>query len=484
MSEPNRLHPIAVLLNIIKSIKELVIPFLLVVVIPGKNEGIPGWIQPLVIAIIILFIIGNAFLQWLRFTYRMEEGEFRIESGVFVRKKRYIKYDRIHSIDISEGIVQRIFSLVKLNIETAGGSQADAVLSAIRKSDADRINAFISEEKNANNPFDKDKNEVADNAKSSSVFKQTLPQLFVMAATSGAVGVFLSGAIAFISQFDEMIPFERIFKDYEDFIEMGTIILTLFALVALLVVYVLATLSMVIKYASFTVIKTDEEIVISRGLLEKRQLTIPIHKIQGIRIMENLIRKPLGLATVYIEYAGGSIEDKESLSIMLFPLIRKKHLHEKILEILPVYETTTEMTPIPKRALSRYVFHKFLYLIPIIGALVWFFRPWGYLSLLLVPLAIFWAYMQYRDAGWNIEGNLLILSSRFFSKQTLIMQRSRIQSITYKKSWFQNRKELATISASVKSGITSRVGMVADVEEKDCLIIKSWYLPKKAVDSQ
>ncbi|QOS92022.1 MULTISPECIES: PH domain-containing protein [Bacillales] len=484
MSEPKRLHPIAVLLNIIKSIKELVIPFLLVVVIPGKNEGIPGWIQPLVIAIIILFIIGNAFLQWLRFTYRLEEGEFRMESGVFVRKKRYIKYDRIHSIDISEGIVQRIFSLVKLNIETAGGSQADAVLSAIRKSDADRINAFISEEKNANNPSDKDKNEVAGNAKSSSVFKQTLPQLFVMAATSGAVGVFLSGAIAFISQFDEMIPFERIFKDYEDFIEMGTIILTLFALVALLVVYVLATLSMVIKYASFTVIKTDEEIVISRGLLEKRQLTIPIHKIQGIRIMENLIRKPLGLATVYIEYAGGSMEDKESLSIMLFPLIRKKHLHEKILEILPVYETTTEMTPIPKRALSRYVFHKFLYLIPIIGALVWFFRPWGYLSLLLVPLAIFWAYMQYRDAGWNIEGNLLILSSRFFSKQTLIMQRSRIQSITYKKSWFQNRKELATISASVKSGITSRVGMVADVEEKDCLIIKSWYLPKKAVDSQ
>ncbi|MDO7485714.1 PH domain-containing protein [Peribacillus frigoritolerans] len=157
-------------------------------------------------------------------------------------------------------------------------------------------------------------------------------------------------------------------------------------------------------------------------------------------MMENLIRKPLGLATVYIEYAGGSMEDKESLSIMLFPLIRKKHLQKKILEILPVYKTDTEMTPIPKRALSRYVFHKFLFLIPIIGALVWFFRPWGYFSLLLVPLAIFWAYMQYRDAGWSIEGDLLLLSSRFFSKQTLIMQRSRIQSITYKKVGFRIEK--------------------------------------------
>lgn len=99
-----------------------------------------------------------------------------------------------------------------------------------------------------------------------------------------------------------------------------------------------------------------------------------------------------------------------------------------------------EMTSIPKRALSRFVLRKVLYIIPIIGALVWFGRPWGFLSLLLLPLAVFWAYMQYKDAGWGIEGNLLQLSSRFFSKQTLIMQRSRIQSITYKKVGFRIEK--------------------------------------------
>lgn len=272
MSEPKRLHPIAVLLNIIKSIKELVFPFLLVVVLPGKNDGIPGWIQPLVIGIIVLLLIVNAFIQWLRFTYRIEDGEFRIESGVIVRKKRYIKFDRIHSIDISEGIIQRIFRLVKVNIETAGGTQADAVLSAIRKSEAAQLNALIIEEKNkkTNNSLEGDFSEegIKGNGeveKATSVFKQTLPQLFIMAATSGAIGVFLSGGIAFISQFDEIIPFERIFKDYEEFIGMGTIILTVLAILGILVVYVLATLSMVIRYASFTVVKTDEEIVISRG---------------------------------------------------------------------------------------------------------------------------------------------------------------------------------------------------------------------------
>ncbi|WP_057915611.1 PH domain-containing protein [Peribacillus muralis] len=489
MSEPKRLHPIAVVLNILKSIKELVVPFVLVVIIPGRNEGIPGWIQPLVITVIVLFLIVLAFVQWFRFTYRIEDGEFRIESGVIVRKKRYIKLDRIHSIDISEGIIQRLFQLVKVNIETAGGAQADAVLSAISKSDAERINALINAEKNlkANDSVGKVKDEWDSGEEvvsASAVYEQTLPQLIFMAATSGAVGVFLSGAIAFILQFDEIIPFDRIFKNYEDFLGMGTVILTSFAIMGLLAVYALATLSMVMKYASFTVLKTEEELIISRGLLEKRQLTIPVQKIQGIRIVENWVRRPLGFSTVYLEYAGGSVEDKESLTIMLFPFIKKKHLHEKLGGILPAYQTITEMTPIPKRAISRYILRKMIYIIPIIVVLSWFFRPWGFLSLLLLPLGLFWAYMQYKDAGWSVDGDLLLLSSHLFSKQTLIMQRSRIQSISYKKSWFQSRKELATMSASIKSGVRSRVGLVVDVEEKDCRTIESWYLPKKTVDSQ
>lgn len=482
MFEPKRLHPIAILLNIIKTIKELVLPFLLVVVLPGNNDNIPSWVQPLIIGIIVVLIILRAFIQWLRFTYRIESGEFRIESGVFIRKKRYIKFDRIQSIDISEGIIQRIFRLVKVNIETAGGTQADAVLSAIGKNDAEILNAIIIREKKkktnetlaAELPEESLEKELV-----SSTFKQAWSQIFTMAATSGAVGVFLSGAIAFVTQFDEIIPFERIFKNYEEYMGLGTIILTAFAILGLLIVYVLATVSMVVKYANFTVLKTGEELVISRGLLEKRQLTIPTHKVQGIRIMENLVRKPLGLATVYLEYAGGSSEDRESLSIMLFPLIKKKDLHKKIQEFLPGYETAVEIVPLPKRAYFRYVFRKGIIFIPIIMALVWFFRPWGLLSLSLIPLSLLWSYLQFIAGGWITKDDLLIIRSRFISTQTLIMPRNRIQSLTYKKSYFQKRQQLATISASIKSGISSQVGTVVDIEEEDCHLIKDWYLQKR-----
>ena len=484
MFEPRRLHPVAILLMIIKSIKDLVLPVIVVVVLPSRNDGIPGWVQPLVLGVVLLILLVYSFLQWWRFTYRIESGEFRMESGVFVKKKRYIKFDRIHSINISEGIIQRLFGLVKVNIETAGGNQADAILTAIKKHEAEQLNERILEEKkkkSTQTPEDTLQVEAISEPlpeKTAAVYTQSIPQLILMAATSGAIGVFLSGGIAFISQFDDIIPFERIFKNYEAYIRMSTIILTLFAIIALAVVYALATISMVIKYANFTVQKTGEELIISRGLLEKRQLTIPVHKIQGIRIMENLVRRPLGLATVYLEYAGGSMEDKESLTIMLFPLIRKKRLSAEIQNFMPDYLMPTEIKPVPKRAYMRFLYRKAYFIIPIIAVLIWLFHLWGLLSLLLIPLAAIWSYFQMREIGWDIKGDLLMISSCFLSKQTLIMKKNRIQSITVKKSYFQEQKRLATVKASIKSGISAREGTAVDIEAGDSEQIKAWFIPK------
>ena len=78
---------------------------------------------------------------------------------VFVRKNRYIRFERIHSVDVSEGIIQRLFGLVKVNIETAGGSKAEAVLSAIRKEEAERLSEHLLEAKRNKNVIEREINE-------------------------------------------------------------------------------------------------------------------------------------------------------------------------------------------------------------------------------------------------------------------------------------------------------------------------------------
>ena len=67
-----------------------------------------------------------------------------------MKKKRYIPFDRIQSLDYTEGILHRPLKLVKVKVETAGSSSArksEAELTAITKEEASRIEAEIAEAK-------------------------------------------------------------------------------------------------------------------------------------------------------------------------------------------------------------------------------------------------------------------------------------------------------------------------------------------------
>ena len=117
----------------------------------GDGFSLLEWYS-LPVLLLLSFHSLREFLSWLRFTYRIEEGELRIESGFFVKKKRYIPFERIQSLDFSEGILQRLFGLVKVKVETAGSSgsgEAEAVLTAITKAEAKAIQDILTSVKNA-----------------------------------------------------------------------------------------------------------------------------------------------------------------------------------------------------------------------------------------------------------------------------------------------------------------------------------------------
>lgn len=150
MSEPKRLHPAAVILNlfhiIIETIKNIILPFFLVYIV-NSNHFIRFY-GGIALAVLLIWLITASVIEWRKFTYRIEDGEFRIEEGLFFTKKRYISIDRIQSMNTSAGIVQQLFKLVKLQIETAGdGKNAEAVLSAITVEEAERIRAAVFQQK-------------------------------------------------------------------------------------------------------------------------------------------------------------------------------------------------------------------------------------------------------------------------------------------------------------------------------------------------
>ncbi|UOK58230.1 PH domain-containing protein [Bacillus sp. OVS6] len=192
MSEPKRLHPASAILTFFKQLKDGIFPVIVLFFV--NDYKIYFFIG---LAVILIAMIIYSIISWMKYTYRIEENELRIEFGIFVKKKRYIPIERIQSINESAGIIQQIFGLVKLQLETAGGgAEAEAVLTAVTKEEARRINTALAERKNEMVDPDEAAMTIKED-KTYLTYKIGVKELLVAASTSSGIGVVLSAAFAF-----------------------------------------------------------------------------------------------------------------------------------------------------------------------------------------------------------------------------------------------------------------------------------------------
>ena len=101
----------------------------------------------LVIGAIVLglvLIIGLvALFQWLSYKhlyYIIGPEEFNLYSGIFNKKRVHVPYQRIQSVDQRASLLQRLFGVCTVSIDTAGGSNNKAVqVPYVQKSQAEQL---------------------------------------------------------------------------------------------------------------------------------------------------------------------------------------------------------------------------------------------------------------------------------------------------------------------------------------------------------
>ena len=489
-----KLHWVTAVLSVLKTLKEMIVPIVILVFANGFNDTGKWYLDYLtfiIFGVLLILFFATGIIKWKRFVYWFEDDELRIESGLFVKKKRYIPFDRIQSLDYTEGILHRPFNLVKVNIETAGGSaslKAEAELTAITKEAAKRIEQEMAEAKRrkltvAGNiaDMDEEQEEIAEPA-AKVAFAMSGKDLLVLATTSGGVGLILSGGILFISQFAEFLPIDWMYEEVSGFVKLGLVIVGVVVLLGLLVVWGISVAMTFLAYYNFSVSVDDEDIVITRGLIEKKRATVPLNRVQSVRIIENPIRQIFGYVTVVIDNAGGGLG--EGAKINLFPLVKKKVVNSSLKEIFPDLCLDEPTKKLPARSKRFYYRIDFLWMIPAVGAMIYFFFPYGLLSLLIIPIIILWGLWQQRSAAYGIFGNQLTMRFRGISLQTAYMTKKRIQSMEIKQNYFHRRRRVATVSAAVKSGVGAYNAKVSHMDELEADLIIGWYEPNRKMDSE
>lgn len=452
-SEPRHLHPAAMLIDAIKTVRRSLSAF----VIPGiaflMSRGFDAQTIVLVLfgALVVTALAAFwGFLSWRATTYEVAGSVFRLRWGVVQKNERAVPLDHIQSVDTVQGIIQRLFNVVEVRIETAGGgaSEPDASLAALDRADAEALRREIAGSRRE--PVE------TETAGPTVVRKLGTRDLLLAGATSGQIGVALS-LIAVASQlFNDFLSQNLAQRLIETFAPRSVTTALLYVFILGLAAWLLAIGGTVLAHTGFTLSRDGDFLYIRRGLLERREATIPLARIQAVRIVEGLLRQPFGLASLRVESAGYGQD--AGVSTTLFPLLPRKEVHGLLLEVAPEFAVAPPLNALPKRALRRYVFRStlpFLVLISaaaLLSSLVFDLAAWVFAALLLLLPAALFGWLRYRDAGWTLEEDRLVVRSRLLGRTTAIAPRRRLQSRTTLRSPFQRRVSLATFEAQVASG--------------------------------
>lgn len=461
INQPRRQHPVAALTSVLRTLREMIIPIILVFFLGrGGDSPLFTWWGA---SLILLVLLISGFVNWLRFTWRVEDEELRIEQGLFVRKKRYVPRDRIQAIDISSGPLQRLFGLVKLKVLTAGGSSPEAQINAISRSDARAIQRALQVEMKEPETEDAESNWP--------VYRITRKRLLLAASTAGSFGVALSIVGTFMAQINQFIDEEQLVTFVEAWAGSGgadTQFWIVFVLVAVLAAWLLSVLGTLLRFSGFTLTRNGNEIYIRRGLFEKKQITIPYHRIQAVRVVEGILRQPFGFAMVYVENAG--FGDEGGKTTVVFPLIRKRELKGFLEDMLPGYDVQIPGVRPPGRAFLRYQIRTVVPALIAASLVAWYFGIYWLVPVIFLTAGLI-AYVRYRDAAAGFEGENGFLRFRRLARTTVLIKRRRVQSLSVLANWFQRRKNLCTVMAVVASG---KGGAVFRVDHLDESVRREW----------
>ncbi len=450
MSEPKRMHPVAALTGLLGAVREFIVPIVLVFFF-GRSDSYFGW-----------FILGSLILpfgysigRWLRFTYHLEGYELVVNEGLFVRKKITIPRNRVQSVDVTAGVIQRLFNLVSVQIRTAGGNDSKVELSAVTRGEADAIVGALRSSAVVGQPAAEAETPRAVDE----VYSLGGRDLVFAGVTSGRIGVILSIVATVAAQFDDFIDMDKIEEAYGAWAPFFADSVIGLILVAFVGTWVLSILGTIVTYFGFSLTADREELRVRYGLFSQKQVSIPFRRIQAVRFTEGLLRQPFGYGALYVESAGEG-DQKQLSSCIVAPFVHKSAVAGIIEAIQPELNFHAAWEKLPARSKSRYIVRLLRPSAVLILAAIWFV-PYGWLSLGLVPLCFILGSAQHKTAAFAFADNRLRLRTRALARDTVTLKRNRVQSATFSTNWFLHRRDLwsfrvalASISKNLVYGIS------------------------------
>jgi putative membrane protein len=476
-SEPRRLHPFTIVSRAIRLARQILFPAILGgASVGGDFQGILVWVSVLLAVPSIVL----AAAQWLAFRFRLEGDELIMDSGVLARRRRVIPIDRVQNVDLAQSALERLAGVAELRIETAsGGQDTEASLTVLSVAEARAVQAdLLSRRATARAALARHGETTLAEPADQRILQLSPFDLALAGATSNEAGLIAAGLATLLELVGRFGALEGLLGWVEDALGLDAGInvvaaiaaLGLLILVFLVLGWVVSIVYTVVHFHGFTLTRSGDDLRREYGLLSRHQTTVPIQRVQALRIEETLPRRALGLVALKIETAGASPQERRRIgggAEAYVPLARRRQVGALLRTVFhDARFEGVQLHPVaPPSRRREFVRLAFLVAAATTGAFL-YGTPAALplLSLLFLGL-LFGAWLlagaRYRARGWARAGEYAFARNGVLTRTTWIVPERKIQTLHTTETPFQRRWGLATLIIDTAAG--GRMARIIDL---------------------
>jgi putative membrane protein len=474
--------------------------------------------QFLLLAAGALVLLAWSTVEWLRRTYSLEGGALRLEEGVLARKLRAVPFDRIQQVDLVRKPLHRLLGVATLRVETAGGgSAAEVDLDVVTLAEAQALRTSLLRAKarsaaarsgSGAGPAGQAAGgaagaEVAGGAGGAGAgdagaglggagvagaevagvedgwteaaeapAERVLLRLplgeVMLAGITGSRAAAALVVLGPLSQAADWFPglddwvFQRF--DPEAVTPTTPAAFLAVAVLAAVVWLGLAAASSIVTDYGFTLARVGNDLVVRRGLLERREAHLPMARLQVVRIEESLLRRALGLASIRIQSAGRTGTADQSAGRLAIPILQRMQVNRVLDELVAGAAPIPRLLSPPPAARRRSVTRSIVgagVLVATIALPLWVLTSLEVLevppalalaALPLLGVAVAVGLAAYRSLGHATGEGFLYARAGVAIRVLTVVPVAKAQSGSVRSSPFQRRAGLATLHVDIAGG--------------------------------
>jgi putative membrane protein len=291
----------------------------------------------------VLLAAAAGFVSWYFTRFVIDEEELRVESGVIFKSSKKMPFERLQSVDIVQPLAARIFGLAELRLE-AGASDAAIKLRYLRRDRAARLREYLltrahGQQARVDDPY-LPASALTDLTTADRPLVRVRPQRLVA---------------SFLLSTEFLIPATILVIILVTTAAFSVVAYALTGLIPLVIGLGSLVSRRLIAMFNFTVTESPRGLRITRGLTNLTSQSVPVSRIQGVRICQSLLWRPLGLYRVDVDIVGygrsNSENNESSATSVLLPVADEAEVELAVGRVLPQFDLDgIELHRVPVRA--------------------------------------------------------------------------------------------------------------------------------------